>query len=267
MLDGVNAGEVPAGAAIYAGYVDGNWQSLTALTVAHPGALHVSICVSATGDARVLDVEKGDATPEQAPGWTERQRAAGNAYPVVYCNEKQSWPAVKTAFTAQGVEPPLYWVAAYVDDPTKVPAIPDGAIGLQYYDYGGYDASVVADYWPGLDPAPAPPAAAAPTVTTPKEQDDDMAQIEPLAVHPGEYAYAFAPDKTEMVLVADGYSNPAASVRIAMWGGDEPSVLESVEIGGISGQHTWGHPLGAGVTGVTVRRLDGQDYPIGVAFQ
>lgn len=266
MYDGVNATTVPAGAAAYAGYADGEWPSFEALADEYPSALHVSICVTATGAARVLDVENGDASPGEAPGWVTSQRAAGEAYPVVYCNQRNTWPAVKAAFAAQGIPEPLYWVAAYVNDPTQVPAIPDGAIALQYYDYGGYDASIIADHWPGLDPATAPPAPVAPTVTAPKEEEDEPMQIEPLAVHPGEYAIAFAPDKTELVLIADGYANAPASLRIAIWVTNTASVMQSVEIGGKSGVHTIGHKLPAGCTGVTVRRLDPEDYPVGIAF-
>jgi hypothetical protein len=165
MYDGVDAGTVPAGAEIYAGYVDGQWQSYDALVSKFPGALHVSICVTASDSARALDVESGDATPEEAPAWAAAQRKGGNPYPVVYMDEA-NWPAVKAAFSDQGVPAPLYWVAAYVNDPSTAPAIPAGAIAIQYYDYGGYDASVAADYWPGLDPAP--------VSTSSDEEDDDM---------------------------------------------------------------------------------------------
>ena len=257
MYDGVEADSVPAGAAIYAGYVDGNWQSFDALVSEYPAALHVSVCVTSADSARVLDVESGDASPDEAPAWASRQRAAGNPYPVVYMNES-TWSSVRSAFSAQGVAAPLYWVADYVDDPTKVPDIPDGAIALQYYDYGGYDASVVADYWPGLD--------AAPVTASPYDEDEYM-QIEPLSVHPGEYAFAFAPDMTEMVLVADGYGNPPASLRIATWTSNKASVLNGLAIGGSSGRHTVGHTFAAGTTGVTVRRLDGENYPIGISFK
>ena len=260
MYDGVEASSVPAGAAIYAGYDDGDYQSYDPLVAEYPNALHVSICVTSSGTARVLDVENGDASPTDAPGWAEKERADGNAYPVVYMNES-TWPSVRSAFADQGVAAPLYWVAAYVDDPSTVPAIPAGAIGLQYYDYGGYDASVVADYWPGLDPAP--PAGSGSTNDT--DEDDEM-QIEPLSVHPGEYAYAFAPDKTEMVLVADGYSSPPAQLRIAIWTTNSASVINDLELGGSSGVHTIGHPLPSGSTGVTVHRLDSEAYPVGIAF-
>lgn len=261
MLDGITPATVPAGAQIYAGYVGGEWPSYAALVAAHPGALHVSIAVNASESARVLDVETGDAIPAEAPGWATRERVAGNPYPVVYMN-MTTWPAVKAAFTAQGVTPPLYWVALYVTDPTRVPDIPAGALAIQYYDYGGYDESVVADYWPGLDPAPI--AAAAPAPAVPEE---DPVQIEPLAVHPGEYALITPPGLGTFALVADGYKLPAAGVRVAIWVGSECTVLDDVTIGGASGVHTFGHPLPAGCTGVTVRRLDAQSYPVGIGFR
>lgn len=168
MFDGITPSAVPGGAAAYAGYVNGKWQSFEPLKAQYPGALHVSIAVNVSADARVLDVETGDATPEQAPGWATRQRQGGNPYPVIYMNES-TWPAVRQAFADQKVEPPLYWVAAYVSDPSHVPPIPVGAIAIQYYDFGGYDASSIADYWPGLDPAPATP-----TPPAQLEEDEDM---------------------------------------------------------------------------------------------
>jgi hypothetical protein len=174
MFDGIYPDQVPDGADIYAGYVGGNWPDFTGLQVAHPGKLHVSIAVNASEQARVLDVETGDATPAEAPGWAARQRAAGNPYPVIYCNTS-TWPAVQAAFAEQGVPAPLYWVAAYlnqVPNLAALPAIPAGAIALQCYDYGGYDLSVVADHWPGLDPDPitAPPAQST-------EEDDMKASV------------------------------------------------------------------------------------------
>jgi len=169
MYDGITPATVPAGAALYAGYVGGHWPSYAALAAAHPSALHVSIAVNASESARCLDVENGDASPQQAPGWVLEQRAAGNPDPWVYMNYS-TWAAVQAAFAAQRVPPPLYWVALYVTDPANVPDIPDGAIGIQYYDFGGYDASIMADHIPGLDPAPAPAAPAAPV----PEQEIDM---------------------------------------------------------------------------------------------
>jgi hypothetical protein len=165
MYDGITPASVPAGAALYAGYINGRWPSYTALMAQHPGKLYVSISVNSLGRAKALDVENGDATPAQAPGWVKAQRAAGDPYPVVYMNEA-TWPQVKAEFIAQNVAAPLYWVASYVADPSRVPAIPAGAIGVQYYSFSGYDVSVMADYIPGLDPAPVAPPVKAPAPST-----------------------------------------------------------------------------------------------------
>jgi hypothetical protein len=113
-----------------------------------PNARKVTIVKKAsTRDGHVLDVEPGDATPEEAPGWAAQRRRDGFAYPVIYCN-RSTWPKVKAAFAAQNVAPPLYWIATA----SGQPVIPDGAIAAQYLlDYQGVDVSVVADYWPGVD--------------------------------------------------------------------------------------------------------------------
>lgn len=174
MFDGITPSSVPAGAAIYAGYIGGNWPSFTGLAAKYPTALHVSIAVNASETARALDVEKGDATPAQAPGWAEDQRKTGQPHPIIYCNTS-TWPQVRAEFAAQHVAPPLYWVAEYVTDPTRPPAIPAGAIGIQFFDYGGYDASIMADYIPGLDPTPTPTPPAHPPVTP--EEDDMKASV------------------------------------------------------------------------------------------
>lgn len=259
MFDGIDPATVPAGARLYAGYVNGSWQSYAPLAAKFPNALHVSIAVNVSATARVLDVETGDATPAQAPGWVEDMRRGGNPYPVVYCNTS-TWPAVRAEFAAQHVAEPLYWLAEYVEDPRDVPALPSGAVALQYYDFGGYDISIVADYWPGLDPAPVAPTSS--TIVL----EEDPVQIEPKAVHPGDYAIAFAPDKKELVFVADGDTGAPAELRVAVWTGNNTSVIPDLKVGGNAG-HTVGHPLPAGCTGVTIKRQDAGAFAVGVAAQ
>jgi hypothetical protein len=165
LYDGVNADTVPTGAWAVAGYVNGKWPSYFALLAKYPDLAHISISVNVSAIAKVLDVESGDATPAQAPQWVADQRATGNAFPVVYMS-MAVWPAVKAAFvTRPDVAAPLYWVADYVTEPATPPAVPAGAVAIQYYDFGGYDASVALDYWPGMDP-PQPTAAPAATEET-----------------------------------------------------------------------------------------------------
>jgi hypothetical protein len=155
MFDSTTAADIPLSAELVGGYVDGEWQWTTSDWALFPAARHVRIAVWASTDAgTVLDVESGNATPLEAPAWVQMRRAAG-VDPTVYMSES-TWPAVRAAFTAQGVPEPHWWVAHY-----GVPAaIPAGAVAHQYADEaltgGHYDMSVVADYWPGVDPAPAP---------------------------------------------------------------------------------------------------------------
>ncbi len=150
MFDGTHelVPNIPLDAQMVAGYLAPSPFAWTAADWARfPGAAKVRIAVrSTTNDGHVLDVESGDATPAQAPGWVVMRRAAG-ADPTVYCSEGL-WPSVRAAFTAANVAQPHYWVAAY---PGGGAIIPAGAVAHQYMDAGIYDKSVVADFWPGVD--------------------------------------------------------------------------------------------------------------------
>lgn len=165
MYDAVDAAQVPADAQMVAGYLEGHWPSYNALVARFPHARHVSIAIAAHYDAGlVLDVETGDATPAQAPGWVLMRRKAG-VDPTVYCNTS-TWPSVRKAFREQLVAEPHWWVAQYDGDPT----IPAGAVAKQYRDPGPYDVSSVVAYWPGVDPAPVKPTPPPPPpVTVPQE--------------------------------------------------------------------------------------------------
>lgn len=146
MYDAVTPSNIPPGAMMVAGYVDGDYANMGAMAARFPHAIRVGIAARASTNAgTVLDVEKGDATPAQAPGWVQMRRAAG-VDPTVYCNSS-TWPAVKAAFAAAGVRPPHYWIAKYDGNP----AIPAGAVAKQYSNPGPFDLSAVADVWPGID--------------------------------------------------------------------------------------------------------------------
>ena len=156
MYDSVTASDVPLSAELVGGYVDGIYAWSAADWHRFAGKPQARITVTAAAnDANVLDCENGDATPQQCPGWVLMRRAAG-VDPTVYMNAS-TWAAVRSAFAAQHVAEPHYWVAAYDGDTN----IPTGAIAKQYQDPpasgGHYDLSSVADYWPGVDPAPQPP--------------------------------------------------------------------------------------------------------------
>lgn len=152
MYDSVNINKIPADAEMVAGYIGGQWATFNALSARFPHAVKVSIAVAARYDAQVLDVEKGDAEPIEAPPWVIRQRKRGQD-PTVYCTFS-AWPTVRSAFRQASVPEPHWWIAKY----DNVAELPAGAVAKQYGGdmAGGYDLSIVADYWPGVDPAPIP---------------------------------------------------------------------------------------------------------------
>lgn len=161
MYDGVDATRLPTSAQLVAGYVDGLYKWSDANWARFPNSVKVRVAVfSQTNDGQVLDVEPGNATPAQSVDWVLMRRRAG-VDPSVYMNTS-TWPTVRSAFQARGVAEPHYWVAQY----DGIATIPSGAIGKQYYNNNdlGYDLSVVADHWPGVDPAPFAPTPAAPPV-------------------------------------------------------------------------------------------------------
>lgn len=143
MFDAVTVADIPADATMVAGYVDGRYANLPEMRIRFPRALVVSVTV-AGGDADVLDVENGDASPAQAPGWI-----AAHPSGSLYCNAS-TLPAVRAAFGDRPL-PPI-WLADYDGDPT----IPACAVAKQYASNDYYDTSSAADYWPGVDPAPTP---------------------------------------------------------------------------------------------------------------
>lgn len=158
MYDSITASDIPLTAAVVLGYVNGTYEWSTEDWARFPHAVKVRCATRANiDDGHVLDVETGDATPAQAPGWVVMRRRAGLTTPTVYCSSS-AWPSVRAAFRAAGVAEPLYLIAHYDGDPT----IPAGAVGKQYVDPpnsgGHWDLSAVADHWPGVDPAPKPEA-------------------------------------------------------------------------------------------------------------
>lgn len=153
MYDAVTASNIPRNAQMVAGYSDtikipqwtqADWNLF-------PNAVKVSIVKKASSNwGHVLDVEVGDATPAQAPGWVQARRVDGGD-PTIYCNES-TWPAVEQAFSNAGVARPHYWIAKY-DGVASLPLawINRGAVAKQYNDPGPYDLSIVMDFWPGVD--------------------------------------------------------------------------------------------------------------------
>lgn len=177
LYDSVTAADIPATAAMVAGYIDGDYAWSEADWKLHPGAQLVRIAVFPGTDAgQVLDVETGDATPGQSVSWVRARRTAGTD-PTVYC-ALSAWPAVRAAFGAARVTEPHYWVA----DWTGARHLPAGAVACQYADPrtsgGHFDLSMVGAHWPGVDgPLPPAPVHANPPATYLVRQGDTLSGI------------------------------------------------------------------------------------------
>jgi hypothetical protein len=166
MRDSVTAADIPlAGLDLVAGYGNGRYQWSPADWARFRGLPFARIDVLGTEPqgCGVLDVETGDATPGEAPGWVRSRRASHRGtYAVLYCN-RAGLPAVEEAMTSArmvlGTDYHL-WVATL--DGTKT--LPDmaGVVAVQYQAAtatsgpGHYDQSVVYDdrWHPSLPAAP-----------------------------------------------------------------------------------------------------------------
>jgi hypothetical protein len=164
MFDAVGIEHIPNTASLVAGYVNGYWPTYNDLCGKFPLAHHVSIAVQAGVVADVLDVERGDATPENVPLWVKEMRNLKRK-PIVYTS-RANVPAVQSECAKALVAEPFFWVADWTNHPHLVP----GSIGTQWADgtalYPGLamytDTSLISPNWPGLgNPAPTPAQLAA----------------------------------------------------------------------------------------------------------
>lgn len=117
MFDDVTVAVLPSGATYaYAGYVGGLWPTFTELKARFPKNRLLSVAVNAAEDAECLDIENGDATIADAPGWYERQVARGVYRPVLYI-EASRMRALEQVMATAHVERSAYrlWIAHYTD--------------------------------------------------------------------------------------------------------------------------------------------------------
>lgn len=156
MYDGIGA--LAAGiardfpnAAKVAGYVNGSCAWSAADWDLFPHAEKVTISVTASADeGDVLDVETGDARPDQTEGWIAMRKAAGLERPTIYCN-LATVPAVRQG-TGKWILDKDYdlWIADW-DGTTAIPY--PHAAAKQEKSTAGYDVSVVYDVaWPHRTP-------------------------------------------------------------------------------------------------------------------
>lgn len=152
MYDGINslaagiAREFPNATKV-AGYDNGSyaWTQAEWNLFPHADKIHISVTANAnTGD--VLDVEVGDAIPDQTHGWISMRKSAGLFRPTIYCS-LDTVEAVRNG-TREYILDKDYdiWVARYDGSPLNVYT---GTVAKQYAALTDYDVSVVYDTnWP-----------------------------------------------------------------------------------------------------------------------
>lgn len=161
MFDNIDAAAVPDSAPAFAGYVDGRpeWQSFAPLRARFPRKPGLSIATSAEHDAHCLDVETGDASPDQVPEWIRRQqeRWAGEEWrPCVY-GSKSMIPLIIAACDQAGIKRGEYrvWSADWTYQPHICSPASCGATftaeATQWTDRdaGGDKSLCAAGFFPG----------------------------------------------------------------------------------------------------------------------
>ena len=164
MYDSVTVSALPHDGDLYLGYVDGIYthNNYNEVRARFPHKRIVKCTVTGgTLDAELGDIETGDMSPASGAAWAHRKVTAGQ-HPTLYMNAS-TWAAVKAEVRKLGLTGKVSYLVASYDGKAVIPA---GAIGKQYIDHGphgeNYDTSVIADYWPGVDPAPKPAPTPAP---------------------------------------------------------------------------------------------------------
>ena len=256
MYDSISVSQIPAQAACIAGYVDGNWQTFPVLQRAFPHARLLSITVTASTDADVLDVENGDATIAQAPAWVKRQQARGLYRPGVYA-QASNMAALLAALEAAGIARASvrlwsahYDLGAHICGPgtCRYPGIP-ACDGTQWTPAAlGRDLDeslLLADFFdPRPAPKPAPAQTSAPEDTMLLNRGKNA--VTPIVLAPG--------DKTLYLLG----STPGAEV-IVHFGGQSPETAKELYFK--DGAEAF--PVPAGCTAAEVTRVDGGTNDVG----
>lgn len=161
MYDSTKAADIPAGSELVMGYVDGSSAWSDADWKLFPGRTTVRLCIfNNRYDAQVIDLEPGNNDAKGAVPWIREKWLRGET-PTVYCFSDKgphgyTISDVRSECDAAGLKHPLFLITDFDNNPaTFDPKGDPEIIGKQYANAaltgGHYDASVVADYWPGVD--------------------------------------------------------------------------------------------------------------------
>jgi hypothetical protein len=136
MYDAVLPDNIPQGAEVVAGYIDGTYAWSADDWNRFPDADRVLITVDGSLTANVADVETGAMTPDDARDWIEAKQREHKRGVTVYCN-RANLEAVWAACRGHAY---YVWVADWTDDAHEVPH----TIATQYSNVDNrYDVSMV----------------------------------------------------------------------------------------------------------------------------
>jgi hypothetical protein len=161
MYDSTSAVDIPTGSQLVGGYVDGSEAWSAADWDRFPGRQLVRICIfNDRYSADMIDIEPGNDDARGAVPWIREKWLRGET-PTVYCfsdagPKGYTISDVRAECDAAGLKHPLFIIAEWDNNPSTFDPTGDPEIiGKQYANSaqtgGHYDASVVADYWPGVD--------------------------------------------------------------------------------------------------------------------
>jgi hypothetical protein len=101
MVDTTDWKALPAWAAIRCYYSNGRYAApLTVINAFKGPKVTINVTGDPTDDGDVLDVENGDATPDDVAAWFDARTAAGQRDLGVYC-DRDSWDAVTAALASR----------------------------------------------------------------------------------------------------------------------------------------------------------------------
>jgi len=132
MYDTITLSSVPSNPFALAGYTAGFWPTFNPLHRSYPRAHVVSIAIRASDHADCLDIEPGDASPNQAPSWVWAEKRLGWSRPCLYSDWYEFHEQVQPALARAGISKSqvFEWDADY----TGTPHIDVGFDGTQWTD-------------------------------------------------------------------------------------------------------------------------------------
>ena len=139
IYDSVTPSSIPGGAKA-AVYSDGTYAASPAQVAGHPNTLWIDTNGS-NPKANVLDVEPGDATPQQAATWVQQKLTGTPGQTAIVYTYRAEWQATQQAISTlpQQMQSHVKW---WIADPTGVPHIVPGSDATQWYWGQNYDQSL-----------------------------------------------------------------------------------------------------------------------------